>query len=142
MSDFDKSKLIKFYTNKYDANNKKDYLFRDIIEKWDDYKLEVEHDYIQWLFPDETGGVNNKAPKLTKKDIKQFKSNPILRKNVVDASLRMLLFYGFSLNDKEIVKDIKPLNRRIKHRTVGLFSVHNYRRLTRIMDFQIGRAHV
>lgn len=129
--------LIKFYTNTYPANNKKDYFFNDIVNKWDDYKLEIEHDYIQWLFPDNTGGVNPKAPRLSSKDIKEFKTNTELRSNVVKATIRMLFFYGFVLDKKEIVLEVKPLNRREKGKTIGLFSPHNYKRLTRIMDFLV-----
>jgi hypothetical protein len=128
--------LIKFYNNLYPANNKKNYFFADIVKKWDDYKLEVKHDFVQWLFPDETGGVNSNAPKLTKNDIKQFRTDAVLRSNVVEATLRMLLFYGFVI-DGTGVKQIKPLNRRDRGRTIGLFSVHNYKRLTRIMDFLV-----
>lgn len=133
--DISESKLIKFYINKYNANDKKNYSFNDIVKKWDDYKLETKHDFIQWLFPDETGGVNPKAPNLTNNDIEIFKTNSTIRSNVVSASLRMLLFYGFVLDNKDIVKQIKPLNRRDKGRTIGLFSTHNYKRLTRIMKF-------
>ena len=125
----DENELILFYTNKYNANNKKDYSFDNIVKNWDDYKLETNDTYIYWLFPE--------APKLTKDDIKRFQTDPKLRVNVVDASLRMLVFYGFVLNKKEIVKQIKPLNRRDKGRTIGLFSIHNYKRITRIMEFLI-----
>jgi hypothetical protein len=128
--------LIKFYTNLYPANNKKNYFFSDIVGKWDDYNLEVKHDFIQWLFPDSTGGVNHKAPKLNKKDILEFQKNPILRSNVAEATLRMLLFYGFTLKGHG-VEQVKPLNRRDRGRTIGLFSIHNYNRITRIMDFLV-----
>jgi ubiquitin C-terminal hydrolase len=126
------SDIISFYRNKYNANNKKDYSFNDIVKKWDDYNLEVKNDYIEWLFPDEKGDI-----KLTNEDIKRFKKDPQIRSNVVDASLRMLLFYGFTLDKKDIVKQIKPINRRNLGRTIGLFSVNNYKRLTRIMDFLV-----
>jgi len=128
--------LIKFYTNLYPANNKKDYYFGDIVGKWDDYKLEVKHDFIQWLFPDNTGGVNPNAPKLTKKDIAEFRKNPVLRSNVVEATIRMLLFYGFIIKGST-VEQVLPLNRRNMGRTIGLFSIHNYRRITRILDFLV-----
>ena len=128
--------LIKFYTNLYPANNKKDYYFRDIVGKWDDYKLEVKHDFIQWLFPDNTGGVNPKAPKLTKRDVEEFRKNPVLRSNVVKATLRMLLFYGFTIKGST-VEQVLPLNRRSLGRTIGLFSTHNYKRITRILDFLV-----
>ena len=130
------SKLIKFYTNLYGVNNKKNYYFDDIM-KWDDYKLEVSYDFIEWLFPNNSDHVNPKSPELTKFDIQQFRTNPILRNRVVQATLRMLLFYGFVLDKKEIVNQVKPLNRRERGRTIGLFSTHNYGRITRIMDFLV-----
>jgi ubiquitin C-terminal hydrolase len=49
----------------------------------------------------------------------------------------MLLFYGFVMDGTGKVKQIKPLNRRDRGRTIGLLSVHNYKRLTRIMDFLV-----
>ena len=128
--------LIEFYINTYPANDKKNYFFDDIVTKWDDYKLETAHDYIQWLFPDETGGVNPKAPKLTPGDIKIFKSNENIRLRVLKATERMLLFYGYKINPSftGIIK-VKKLNRKSKGITLGLFSTHNYRRITRIMRF-------
>lgn len=125
----DENKLILFYTNKYNLNNKKDYSFDDIVKNWDDYKLETNDNYICWLFPN--------YPKMTKNDIKIFQTKPKLRENVVKAFLRMLLFYGFVLDKKEIVKQTKPLNRREKGRTIGLFSIHNYKRITRMMNFLV-----
>ena len=128
------SKLIQFYNNLYPINNK-NYFFSDVM-KWDDYNLEVKHDYIKWLFPSEKE--DKKNPVLTKQDIKQFRSNTIIRSNVVEATLKMLFFYGFVLDGSSYgVKQEKPLNRRDNGRTIGLFAVHNYNRLTRIMDFLV-----
>jgi ubiquitin C-terminal hydrolase len=128
--------LIKFYNNIYTV---KGYLLSDIV-KWDDYNLETNNTYIYWLFPDEKGvgdNPNGDTPKLTKKDIKIFKTDVDIRSNVVYATLRMLLFYGFVMDGTSKVKQIKPLNRRDRGRTIGLLSIHNYKRLTRIMDFLV-----
>jgi ubiquitin C-terminal hydrolase len=119
------NELIRFYKNVYPANNNEGYYFNDIIN-WDDYKLEVHDDYIQWLFPDNTGGDNPSAPKLTDKDIKKFRKDPILRNNVVKATLRMLLFYGFTISEKNI-----------KIKNIGLYSRHNYKRISRILNFLV-----
>ena len=128
------SKLLQFYNNLYPINNK-NYFFSDVM-KWDDYNLEVKHDYIKWLFPSEKE--DKKNPVLTKQDIEQFRSNTIIRSNVVEATLKMLFFYGFVLDGSSYgVKQSKPLNRRDNGRTIGLFAVHNYNRLTRIMDFLV-----
>ena len=125
--------LIKFYTNLYPANNKQGYYFGDIVGKWDDYKLEVRHDFMQWLFPVNTEG---KTPKLTQSDLEIFIKNPVLRKNVVEATMRMLLFYGFTIKGST-VEQVLPLNRKSRGITVGLFSNHNYRRITRILNFLV-----
>lgn len=125
----EENKLILFYTNKYSLNNKKEYSFDDIVKNWDDYKLETNDKYIYWLFPT--------YQKMTKNDIKMFQTKPKIRENVVNAFLRMLLFYGFVLDKKEIVKQTKPLNRRENGRTIGLFSIQNYERITHIMNFLV-----
>ena len=130
--------LLKFYKNKLKANEKDDYYFENIL-KWSDYKLEIEHDYISWLFPDETGGVNHLAPKLTLKEVEIFKKNQELRENVIRASLRMLTFYGFEIKNKKL-KQIKKIDRfefgkNGEKTQVGFYKNHNFRRLTRIMKF-------
>jgi ubiquitin C-terminal hydrolase len=120
--------LIKFYNNFYPANNKEGYFLSDII-KWDDYKFEVKHDYMQWLFPDYS--------KLTKKDIKIFRTDVVIRSNVVDATMRMLLFYGFVTGGNTGVKQIKPLNRRYRGIIIGLYSKNNYIRIKHILNFLV-----
>lgn len=125
------SSVLLFYRNKLKANNK-DY-FEDIL-KWSDYKLEVEHDFIQWLFPDKTGGVNPKAPKLSEKDVEVFRTDQKIREKVARATARMLLFYGF-IFVKNGVKQVKTLARKENGVYVGMHSEHNYRRITRMMIF-------
>lgn len=127
--------LIKFYNNSLKANNKHGYYIKDIIEKWDDYKLENEHDFIQWLFPDEGGGSNSNVPELTQEDIEIFKTNNDIRYLVIKATQRMLLFYGYIISFDFQLTQIYPLNRRQNGLTIGLFSEHNYKRITRIMKF-------
>ena len=116
------TKLIMFYMNRYKLDGES---FNDIVEGWDDYKLEVDSNYIYWLFPSE----------MSDRDLNIFRTSSMVRSNVVKASIRMLLFYGYVMDDKEIVKRVKPLNRKEGGVTVGLFSVINYDRLTRIMEF-------
>jgi ubiquitin C-terminal hydrolase len=128
--------ILQFYNNFYSLKNTTNCFLSDIIS-WDDYNLETNNAYIYWLFPYEIDSDKSKAPNLTKDDIKTFRTDVIIRSNVVDASLRMLLFYGFVLDGKDTVKQIKPLNRRDRGKTIGLFSVKNYKRLTRIMDFLV-----
>lgn len=127
------SNIILFYQNKLEANGKYGYYLSDIL-KWSDYRLEKEHDFIQWLFPDESGGVNPKAPKLTLKDVETFKSDKFLRRRVIRATICMLNFYGFTFVKNDVVQ-IKAIARKENGIVVGLHSTHNYRRITRIMSF-------
>ena len=130
------SKLISFYQGKYPANGKKNYYFNDIVNKWSDYELEINHDYIQWLFPDRTGCKNPQAPHLTDQDIKVFKKNIKIRSRVINATLRMLTFYGFSVNSADWSLEQKKSAGKKEHgQWIGLYSEHNYLRITRIMRF-------
>lgn len=64
-----------------------------------DAHLEAEHDYIQWLFPlrEQSGAVWD-APTLTNNDIAFISQNEEIRKNLVDALIRMGDF--FRANDQ------------------------------------------
>ena len=126
------SSIIQFYQNKIKANDKEGYYIKDIL-KWSDYKLEIEHDFIQWLFPDKTGGVT-RTPKLTNNDIEIFKTDQKIRRKVIRATARMLLFYGF-IFVKNGVKQVKKLDRKENGIYVGLYSEHNYKRISRMMFF-------
>ena len=128
------SDIIKFYLNIFSANNKNNYYFSDIIS-WDDYNLETKDDYMCWLFPqqDEKYFKDNTFNPV---DIKEFKDNIAIRTNIVKATQRMMLFYGFAIKD-ENVEEVLPLNRREKGMTIGLFSSRNYDRITRILKFLV-----
>lgn len=63
------SKILKFYLNKIQSEPLGDYI-ENILNKWKgDYnKLEINHGYIQWLFPIYTQGKNNKCPPIVEKE--------------------------------------------------------------------------
>lgn len=117
--------LIDFYNGIALANRKQGYLYDDIVFKWDDKKLDSEQDYIQFLFPLKTKSKNKNAPLLKPQDIKKFKKDPQLRKKVILATIRMLNLYGYDEN-------IEPIESK---KQLGLYSEHNYPRITRIMKF-------
>lgn len=126
--------LIEFYKGKGRANGRGP-RFNDVL-KYSDYELERTHDFIQWLFPDRTGGVNRRAPRLTDSEVAMFRKSKKLRKRVVRATLRMLHFYGYIVVPEEMtVKKFRPIKRKEKGRWIGLYSVHNYKRITRMMIF-------
>jgi hypothetical protein len=60
----------------------------------DDEHIEGVHDYIQWLFPlPESSAFNAFAPILTFSDIDVLKRSTVARRNIVEATSRMLVFY-------------------------------------------------
>src|SRR5689334_16618561 len=67
----------------------------DEILRWDDRRLEICHDFIQWLFPtDEPSAVNADAPSVSPLHRAAFADEPLLRDNLSRSFERMLAFYG------------------------------------------------
>jgi len=100
----------------------------DEIWRWDDRRLEMVHDYIQWLFPiAEASRFNPDAPVLTSVDAAAFRGDADLLARLKRSLALMLAFYGFIQTTDGIVRGpaftgdwVTPLN-------------HNYLRLTRMM---------
>ena len=99
-------------------------------------QLEIQHDYIQWLFPLATrSSFNPDAPLVTPRVGKRFCENPILRSRVIKALGVMLHFYGLTLDDSD-PEDITIYQAtHFRDRAAAWLSPdnHNYRRLTRIL---------
>jgi hypothetical protein len=99
---------------------------------WNHRRLEMVHDFIQWLFPTpEPSRFNPEAPRLSADDIKAFRASPALQARARRSLDVMLAFYGLKREHAVIVRDegfahkaqwLEPLN-------------HNHLRLTRIMIF-------
>lgn len=104
------------------------------IHVWSDTRLEHTHDYIQWLFPlTERSGVNPHAPILNAETIRAFRSRPELRKNLRTSFVRMLVFYGFTLQEVSPVR-VVPASAFADRSAVWLTpSNHNHLRITRIL---------
>jgi len=106
--------------------------FDDIVA-WDHHRLEMVHDYIQWLFPlPDPSRFNPDAPILTAADVMVFQTDPKLHAQVHRALDLMLDFWGFARAGHIIQRSrhfsqnatrwLQPLN-------------HNYLRLTRALLF-------
>jgi hypothetical protein len=102
------------------------------IRSWDNDDLEAVHDFIQWLFPlPEPSQFNPDAPLLSAEDITAFKSDPVLRANLMKSFHRILGFLGFALgNDGKIVEG-DSFSARIPD--VWAMLNHNWLRITRIL---------
>lgn len=67
------------------------------ILAWPDQRLELVHDFIQWLFPlTEPSPVNPDAPVLDAATIAEIRSRPELQANVRKSYERMRRFYAAS----------------------------------------------
>lgn len=103
--------------------------------KFDDYQLETKHDYIQSLFPLFTKGTAD-SDLLTERDLQKMKQSSIIHKNIIRAVNRMSSFYGYTIDtDKMTIERIEKIDRKIKGVYIGLYSEHNYLRITRIIKF-------
>lgn len=70
------SEIIDFYRGKKPPSCNH---FMSEVWSYSFTQLEDSHDYIQWIFPlDEPSNFNPYAPVLTKEDIDEFKSDPLL----------------------------------------------------------------
>ncbi len=128
------SHIIRFY-----RGEAPDAAGRGIADIWafDRRRLEMVHDFIQWLFPlPEASRFNPDAPLLTFADIAAFRTDPALQARVLRSLDLMLDFLGLTRDGATITRArhfavaargwLEPLN-------------HNHLRLTRILLF-LGQA--
>lgn len=98
---------------------------------WDYGRLEVLHDFIQWLFPlREKSMVNEDAPVLNQEVIKKFKKSEELRSRLLHSFELMLGFYGLELVGNEVCLGDNFAERKQNWLRRGN---HNFLRITRIL---------
>ena len=120
---------VKFY--KHQIPSLSGYWLKDIWS-WNKVTLEKQHDFIQSLFPLMSPGVH-KAYLLTPQAVAAFRKDPELQHNVLHSIRLMLNFYGLQITpDGTKIQRITPIKQVI---TIGLYSPHNYRRISRILKF-------
>ncbi len=104
----------------------------DEILAWDRRRLEMVHDYIQWMFPlPEASRFNPDAPLLSSTDIAAFHSTPHLQGRALAALDVMLEFYGLIRAAGAIKRG--PAFNKSHHWLTPLN--HNHLRFTRILLF-------
>jgi Opioid growth factor receptor (OGFr) conserved region len=105
--------------------------FLDEILGFEDERLEVVHDFIQWLFPlPERSGANPSAPVLDDAAIGAFRTRLGLRSALRRSLDRMLSFYGFAWSGERIVRGSSFPQRSANWLHAGN---HNHLRLSRIL---------
>jgi Opioid growth factor receptor (OGFr) conserved region len=104
----------------------------DEILGWEDTRLEMVHDYIQWIFPlPERSGANPWAPVLDAAAIAAIRGSAEMQRRPRAAFLRMLAFYGFVLEEGDRVVEgprFAAASRNWLHP-----GNHNHLRLTRML---------
>lgn len=101
-------------------------------------QLEMDHDYVQWLFPsNEPSMLNGDAPCLTKQEAEIFLGDPILQSRIFNSFEKMLGFLGFSVCEDYlgniVIDDIAESDENPNpQRWMGSFN-HNCLRVTRII---------
>ncbi|KAI3318902.1 hypothetical protein HD806DRAFT_510338 [Xylariaceae sp. AK1471] len=116
----------------------------DEILAWNDNQLEGLHNYIQTVFPlPEESGFGHDAPVLDEETMLIFSQSPELKSNLLRALKRMLAFYGFDADDKEVsdssnspvsqltITPMKNCERGFSHWVKRID--HNHFRITRII---------
>jgi len=103
----------------------------DEIWSWDHRRLEMVHDYIQWLFPlPDASRFNPDAPLLTAADAAAFHNDPTLRSRLMRSLDLMLAFYGLTRTGDAVTRGATFAQRQCDWLTPAN---HNYLRLTRIV---------
>ena len=121
--------IVAFYSGGVDLEGR---TLAGILE-WDDDRLEIVHDYIQWVFPTrQPSGVNPLAPRVTDATVRTFAEEPELRERLRRALDRMLVFYGLGRRAARV--EIDDTRFPVRARTWLQPGNHNHLRLTRIMD--------
>lgn len=92
------SRIVDFYRDEIGNTNGNRRLE---ILGWSDGALEMDHDYIQWLFPsNEASNFNCDAPTLTQEEAAIFQADPELQEKVRESFVRILKFFEFELSER------------------------------------------
>jgi hypothetical protein len=130
---FDSEAIIRFYSGiSTDACGRR----LEEIWKWDHVRLEVVHDYIQWLFPlSVRSQFNPDAPVLTDHTVEVFRWDSSLRMRLKRSLKVMLDFYGLQLLelDDGSIHIKRAVNFAILSHKWLTPGNHNHLRLTRII---------
>lgn len=120
--------LIEFYSGQRNDQG----VAIEEIWRWDDRRLEEEHNFIQWLFPIEAIGVNPTAPPTSAATIEAFQKDKALQAKMLKSLGTMLAFYGFARTENGKKIDYSPSFPKKKENWLKSGN-HNYRRISRIL---------
>ncbi|XP_068105907.1 opioid growth factor receptor-like protein 1 isoform X2 [Hyperolius riggenbachi] len=104
----------------------------EVLEKWNNDKLERNHSYIQWLFPLREMGMNSQATPLTLEEIAMMKEDSEVMRRFLSAYKLMLSFYGIRLQCGMTGEVERSANYRERFENLDNHP-HNNLRITRIL---------
>ena len=88
-----------------------DFLKNILKNFWGDYGLlERKHDYIQWLFPLRTLGMNSYSQELQLHELETLKKDELAVYQLLQSYQMMLDFYGMKLKSKDSREVIRAKN--------------------------------
>jgi hypothetical protein len=123
----DGDRLTRFFAGGADDDGR---TFDEILG-WDDARLEMVHDYIQWIFPlPERSGANPSAPVLDAGTIAAIRRNAEMQGWLRAGFQRMLAFYGFALEGDAVAQGPRFATASRNWLHAGN---HNHLRLTRML---------
>lgn len=109
----------------------------DDVLGWDDRRLAVTHNYIQWLFPLKKASAQvPNSPILSAGEVDLFRRDPVLQRGLLRSFERMLRFYGYRLamgsdGRAQVDRGSDFDARSAEWLTPGN---HNYRRISRMLE--------
>jgi hypothetical protein len=123
------SQVLAFYRG--EAADTEGRRLSDILA-WDDEEFEIVHDFVQWLFPlPEPSRFNPDAPLLTAEDIAAFRTDPVMRANLLRSFRRFLTFLGLAQSADGTVSEGPNFAARVAD--VWAYPNHNWLRITRLL---------
>lgn len=103
----------------------------DILNKWDDYKLQSRTNYLDLFFPN----------KVSHALLSKFKKNTKIRRRLTEMVIRFINFLGYNVSYNEEQKEFnftrndKPFKREERGILVGFYGKDTFQKITRMFNF-------
>lgn len=105
----------------------------DDIMRWDHQYMQVQHVYVQWVFPTKTRSLTpNSIDPLTTDEAERMTRQEIVWKNVLRSYQWFLAFMGATMVD-ETTGELRTSSLYDERRKKIVDHVHNYQRITRLL---------
>lgn len=99
----------------------------NIVNKWSDIDLQRNIDIVSYVYP--------YSQELESKEILDFKNDINVRRSIVKVTMRIISFFGYRIEGKYTVEQIKPIMRVEDGVVFGLCNIENLPKIRRILTF-------